>query len=409
MTARLLPVGAFVCLFREALESDPLYQDLWLEGEISDLSRSSAGHVYFSLRDEDGCLKCVQFRGQALRQHHTMRIGDQVVVHGGLSIYPRSGAMQLVADLVEPAGLGAASLELEYLRQRLEAEGLFDPLRKRLLPTSPGTIGVVTSLHGAAWHDIVNVVARRYPLADLVLSPAQVQGAGAAESIVGALQSLLQEVKVDVVILARGGGATDDLSAFNDERVVRAVFASHVPVVTGVGHATDRTLVEDVADVYAPTPSAAAEVCVPSIVELGERLMSLESRLIWSLAARRADGDAALQAASRRLFASSPMPTLRERRSDIGTAGVRMQMAVTNRVSHGKLRVAGSGDVLTALDPVAVLQRGYAVLQRSADALPIFSVAHAEPGTPFVAVLTDGALKSSVEVALPRPRSAVVS
>ncbi len=409
MTARLLPVGAFVCLFREALESDPFYQDLWLEGEISDLSRSSAGHVYFSLRDDDGCLKCVQFRGQALRQHHTLRIGDQVVVHGGLSIYPRSGAMQLVADLVQPAGLGAASLELEYLRQRLEAEGLFDPLRKRLLPTSPGTIGVVTSLHGAAWHDIVNVVARRYPLADLVLSPAQVQGAGAPESIVGALKSLLQEVKVDVVILARGGGATDDLSAFNDERVVRAVFASRVPVVTGIGHATDRTLVEDVADVNAPTPSAAAEVCVPSIMELSERLMSLESRLIWSLAARRADGDAALQATSRRLFASSPMPRLRERRSDIGIACVRMQMAVTNRVSRGKLSVAGSGDVLTALDPVAVLRRGYAVLQRSDNALPIFSVAQAESGTPFVAVLADGALKSSVEVALPRSGSAVVS
>jgi exodeoxyribonuclease VII large subunit len=409
MTARLLPVGAFICLLREALESDPLYQDLWLEGEVSDVSRSSPGHVYFSLRDDDGCLKCVLFRGQALRQHHTLRIGDQVVVHGGLSIYPRSGAMQLVADLVQPAGLGAASLELEYLRQRLEAEGLFDPLRKRRLPTSPGTIGVVTSLHGAAWHDIVNVVARRYPLADLVLSPAQVQGAGAAESIVRALQSLLQEVDVDVVILARGGGATDDLSAFNDERVVRAVFASRVPVVTGVGHATDRTLVEDVADVYAPTPSAAAEVCVPSIAELGERLLSLESRLIWSLAARRANGEAALDAASRRLLASSPMPRVQERRSAIGTASIRMRRAVTDRVSHGKLSVAGSGGVLTALDPVAVLQRGYAALQRSDDAQPIFSVAQAETGTKFVALLADGALKSSVEIALPRSRNAVVS
>ena len=180
-------------------------------------------------RDDDGCLKCVLFRGQALRQHHPLKFGDQVVVHGGLSIYPRSGAMQLVADLVQPAGLGAASLELEYLRQRLEAEGLFDPLRKRPLPTSPRTIGVVTSLHGAAWHDIVNVVARRYPLADLVLSPAQVQGDGAAESIVRALQTLQDEADVDVVILARGGGASDDLSAFNDERVVRAVFASPRP------------------------------------------------------------------------------------------------------------------------------------------------------------------------------------
>lgn len=409
MTARLLPVGAFVCLFREALESDPLYQDLWLEGEISDLSRSSPGHVYFSLRDEDGCLKCVLFRGQALRQHHTLRIGDQVVVHGGLSIYPRSGAMQLVADLVQPAGLGAASLELEYLRQRLEAEGLFDPLRKRPLPTSPGMIGVVTSLHGAAWHDIVNVVARRYPLADLVLSPAQVQGAGAAESIVRALQSLLQEVNVDVVILARGGGATDDLSAFNDERVVRAVFASRVPIVTGVGHATDRTLVEDVADVYAPTPSAAAELCVPSIAELGERLLSLESRLIWALAARRANGDAALQAASRRLVASCPLPALHERRSDIAIAATRMRRAVTDKVSRDKQSVAGSGAVLTALDPVAVLHRGYAALQRSDNALPIFSVTQAEPGTNILAVLADGALKSSVESALPRSRRAVVS
>ena len=409
MTARLLPVGAFVCLFREALESDPLYQDLWLEGEVSDLSRSSAGHVYFSLRDDDGCLKCVQFRGQALRQHHTLSIGDQVVVHGGLSIYPRSGAMQLVADLVQPAGLGAASLELEYLRQRLAAEGLFDPLRKRPLPTSPGTIGVVTSLHGAAWHDIVNVVARRYPLADLVLSPAQVQGAGAAESIVQALQSLLHDVNVDVVILARGGGATDDLSAFNDERVVRAVFASHVPVVTGVGHATDRTLVEEVADVSAPTPSAAAELCVPSIAELGERLLSLESRLIWSLATHRASGDAALQAASRRLLASCPVPRLREHKSDIGTAAIRMRRAVGEMISRGKQNVAGSGDVLTALDPAAVLQRGYAALQRADDERPIFSVAQAEPGTRIVALLADGALKSSVDTTLPRAPRVVVS
>jgi exodeoxyribonuclease VII large subunit len=409
MTARLLPVGAFVCLFRETLESDPLYQDLWLEGEVSDLSRSSPGHIYFSLRDEDGCLKCVLFRGQALRQHHALRIGDQVVVHGGLSIYPRSGAMQLVADLVQPAGLGAASLELEYLRQRLEAEGLFDPLRKRPLPTSPGTIGVVTSLHGAAWHDIVNVVARRYPLADLVLSPAQVQGTGSAESIVRALQSLLQEVNVDVVILARGGGATDDLSAFNDERVVRAVFASRVPVVTGVGHATDRTLVEDVADVSAPTPSAAAEVCVPSIVELRERLLSLESRLIWSWAAQRSSGDAAIRAASRRLVASCPVPRLRERRSDIEKASVRMRRAVNDRVSRGKLSVSGSGDVLTALDPGAVLRRGYAALQRADDALPIFSVAQAEPGTRIVALVADGALTSSVDSTLPRSPRAVAS
>jgi exodeoxyribonuclease VII large subunit len=409
MTARLLPVGAFVYLFREALESDPLYADLWLEGEVSDVSRSSAGHVYFNLRDDDGCLKCVMFRGQALRQHYPLRFGDQVVVHGGLSIYPRSGAMQLVADLVQPAGLGVASLELEYLRQRLEAEGLFDPLRKRPLPTSPGTIGVVTSLHGAAWHDIINVIARRYPLADLVLSPAQVQGDGAAESIVQALQTLQDEANVDVVILARGGGATDDLSAFNDERVVRAVFALRVPVVTGVGHATDRTLVEDVADVFAPTPSAAAELCVPSIAELSERLLSLESRLIWSLASKRANTEAALLATSRRLMATCPGPRVLERRVDIETAAIRMRRAVTNTFSRGRQSVAVSSEVLAALDPSAVLQRGYAALQRADDGLPIFSVSQAEPGTNIVSLLADGALNSSIESTLPRSSKAVIT
>jgi exodeoxyribonuclease VII large subunit len=409
MTARLLPVGAFVCLFREALESDPLYADLWLEGEVSDVSRSSAGHVYFNLRDDDGCLKCVLFRGQALRQHHPLKFGDQIVVHGGLSIYPRSGSMQLVADLVQPAGLGAASLELEYLRQRLEAEGLFDPLRKRPLPTSPGTIGVVTSLHGAAWHDIINVVARRYPLADLVLSPAQVQGDGAAESIVRALQTLQDEADVDVVVLARGGGATDDLSAFNDERVVRAVFASRVPVVAGVGHATDRTLVEDVADVFAPTPSAAAELCVPSIADFSERVQSLESRLVWSLATRRAHTETALLSASRRLVAACPVPTVRKRRIDIETTANRMHRAATHRIARSRQRVAVLSAVLVALDPAAVLQRGYAALQRADDGLPVFSVSQAEPGTRIVAHLADGALQSSVEATLSRSPNAVVT
>jgi exodeoxyribonuclease VII large subunit len=409
MIARLLPVGAFVSLFREALESDPIYTDLWLEGEISDVSRSSAGHVYFTLRDDDGCLKCVLFRGQALRQHHPLRFGDQVVVHGGLSIYPRSGAIQLVADLIQPAGLGAASLELEYLRQRLEAEGLFDPLRKRPLPATPGAVGVVTSLHGAAWHDIVQVVARRYPLADLVLSPAQVQGAGAAESIVRALQTLQDQADVDVVILARGGGASDDLSAFNDERVVRAVFGFRVPVVAGVGHATDRTLVEYVADIVAPTPSAAAELCVPSISDLNERLHSLESRLVWSLAARRADAEPALLAASHRLIASGPVPRLRERRIEIESAAIRMRGVVSDTLSRSRQSVAVLDAMLAALDPAAVLQRGYAALQRDNDGLPVFSVGQAEPGTRIVALLADGTLNSRVESAVPYSPTMVVN
>ena len=260
----------------------------------------------------------------------------------------------------------------------------------------------MTSLHGAAWHDIVNVVGRRYPLADLVLSPAQVQGAGAAESIVRALQDLLNEVSVDVVIIARGGGASDDLSAFNDERVVRAVFASRVPVVTGVGHATDRTLVEDVADVHAPTPSAAAELCVPSIEGLHERLRSLESRLIWSFAVRRADAEAPLRAAAP---ANGIMPSPKATRAQ--------NRYRDRRDSHAEALPTRSCAVgseprrrADALIPAAVL-RAATRLQRPEMAC-IFSVIRQNLGR-IVALLGDGAVESTVETALPSSPHAAIS
>ena len=397
MTLRLLPVGAFVYLLRDALESDPLYSDLWLEGEILDLTRSSAGHTYFSLGDDDGCLKCVLFRGQALRQHHLPKLGDQIVVHGGLSIYTRSGTMQLVADLVRPAGLGPATLELEYLRQRLEAEGLFDPLRKRALPAAPRTIGVVTSEHGAAWHDIVEVIGRRFPLAELLLAPAQVQGDGAPESIVQALQAILTESRVDVIILARGGGATDDLSAFNDERVVRAVFASPVPTVVGVGHATDRTLVEDVADLHAPTPSAAAELCVPSSEALKEHVQSLTSRLASSFSAQRVASEAAVHTAAQRLLASNPTERLDESRAAVDTFANRLQRSTVVRMTVQKQGLARAAGVLAALGPAAVLKRGYAAIQTIDNGLPVFSVAQVHPGSEIVALLEDGSFRSIVD------------
>jgi exodeoxyribonuclease VII large subunit len=396
VSLRLLPVGAFVYLLREALEADPLYADLWLEGEIIDLSRSSAGHTYFILGDDEGCLKCVLFRREALRLHQMPRLGDQVVVHGGLSIYPRSGAMQLVADLVQPAGLGLASLELEYLRQRLEAEGLFDPLRKRPLPTAPRTIGVVTSEHGAAWHDIVEVVGRRFPLAELLLAPAQVQGEGAPESIVQALQTILTESRVDVIILARGGGAADDLAAFNDERVVRAVFASHVPIVVGVGHATDRTLVEDVADLHAPTPSAAAELCVPSSEALKEHIESLSSRLSSSFFAQRASSVAAVQTASQRLFASNPTGRLHESRASVHASVKRLQRSAVMRILVEKQGLSRAAGVLAALEPAAVLKRGYAAIQTVDSGLPVFSAAQVHPGSEIVTLLDDGSFISTV-------------
>jgi exodeoxyribonuclease VII large subunit len=397
VTARVLPVGAFVCLFRELLEADPLYSDLWLEGEVSDFSRSSAGHIYFSLRDDDGCLKCVLFRGQVLRQTQLPSLGSQIAVHGGLSVYTRSGAVQLVADLIRPAGLGAAWLQLEYLRQRLALEGIFDTSRKRDLPPWPRAIGVVTSPHGAAWQDIQTVVRRRFPLASLTLAPAQVQGSGAAESIVSAIEALQFDAEVDVVIIARGGGGSDDLAAFNDERVVRAVFACQIPVAAGIGHATDRTLTEDAADVSAPTPSAAAELCVPSASELRERLLNLESRLSWSTAIHHQAARSAVEEASRRLLRLAPSARLDDRRRALEAWSLRLRRAVDGRMAERSRKVAEAGALLSALSPRGVLDRGYALLQTELDARPLFSVSQAPARTRVVAVLGDGSFHATVD------------
>jgi exodeoxyribonuclease VII large subunit len=397
VNGRILPVGAFVCLLRESLEMDPFYSDLWLEGEISDLSRSSAGHTYFNLRDDDGCLKCVLFRGQALRQHQPLRMGDQLAIHGGLSIYPRSGSLQLIVDLVRPAGLGAAWLERELLRQRLEDEGLFDERRKRPLPEWPRTIGVVTSPHGAAWHDIQTVVRRRYPLATLVLSPAQVQGDGAAESIVAAISAFHGEVVVDVIIVARGGGANDDLAAFDDERVVRAIFAAPAPVIAGIGHATDRTLTEDVADASAPTPSAAAEICVPSATHLHEHVRSLETRLAWALATHKAEGDALGRTLAHRLAAHHPIAAIQDRQRAVTEVGNRLRQAQGRMLDTRRQEAATARALLDILDPAAVLGRGYAAVQRIDTRHPVYSIDQVDPGDAVVAVLHDGALSVMVE------------
>lgn len=397
MTARLLPVGIFVCLFRETLESDPLYSDLWLEGEISDLSRSAAGHTYFSLRDEDGALKCVLFRNQALRQHQVPRFGQLVSVHGGLSIYPRSGAMQLVVDLVRPAGLGAATLELEYLRQRLKSEGIFDPERKRPLPPWPRTIGVVTSAHGAAWHDIQSIVGRRYPLAALVLAPALVQGLGAAESIVEAIEAVQIDTSIDIVILARGGGANEDLAAFNDERVVRAVFACRVPVVTGVGHATDRTLVEDVADAFAATPSEAAEVCVPSRFELHDRVSSLQTRLSWSMAATTSDVFRAVTPINQRLVANRPEAIVDDHRAAVRIESKKLVQAISSAHCQSGQSLETARKLLLTLDPAAILRRGYAALKDPVTDRPVFSVSQLSAGSAFEVVMTDGSVDANAE------------
>ena len=403
MPAYVLPVGAFVCLFRESLEADPLYSDLWLEGEISDLSQSSKGHLYFSLRDSDGLLRCVMFRRQLMQTPRRPRVGDQVAVHGGLSLYPNSGSLQLIADLVTTAGQGAAALELEYLRQRLEQEGLFDTSRKRPLPAWPRAIGVVTSRSGAAWQDIQSVVSRRYPLTQLLLAHAQVQGQGAVESIVTAIELLQFVETVDVIIVARGGGSSDDLSAFNDEAVVRAVFASHVPVVTGVGHASDQTLVESAADICAPTPSAAAELCVPSQADLGLRIGQLHTQLAESMMLSLASAQTRTRRQSARLLASGPQSRLAAGLRDIKRACDRLGNGMTATLTPARARIRSGKAVLEALSPAAVLDRGFAAITLADENQAVHSIRQSRPGVKARARVADGEVDITLGESRPMP------
>ncbi len=359
---QVLPVGLLTSYVREVLEGDPLLGDVWVEGEVSNLFVARSGHVYFTIGDAEGQLKCALFKPQAARQRRLPRQGDQVAAHGRVSLYERDGAIQLYVDVVERAGVGILALRLEQLRQQLEAEGLFDPARKRPLPGMPRAIGVVTSPAGAVWHDIQNVLRRRYPLAELVLAPSPVQGPLAAASLVAALAAIQADPSVDVVILARGGGSDEDLAAFNDEALARAVFASRVPVVTGVGHETDWTLVDWVADLRAPTPSAAAEIASPSVVDLADQVRDGRARAEAAVLDALQDGRGRAERLSERLARVDPQTLVAARRGSVASLVSRLGEAGTAAIRERRDSLGARGGLLWSLEPARVLGRGYAVV-----------------------------------------------
>ncbi len=353
---------------RGLLEADGLLADLWLSGEVSNLSESAAGHLYFTLKDEASQLRCVFFRPKLAI---TLENGAAVVAHGHISIYDVSGALQFYVDLVQPEGVGILHLEFERLKLKLEGEGLFEPARKRALPPFPGRIGVVTSPTGAAFHDIVNIIGRRYPLVELVLSPTPVQGDGAVEGIVQALGALGNIEGIDLVILARGGGSLEELWAFNDEQVARAIYASRAPVISGVGHDTDYTIADFVADRRAPTPSAAAELAVPDRTELEGRLQSLGKALTATL--------------------SGDMGRYRQRIDELARVA---SMQIGNFIAISKEKFHSRELELASLSPLATLGRGYALVQHSATGEVISSVAQVERGDAIDVKVSDGQFRA---------------
>jgi len=388
---------------RLSLESDPLLSDIWVNGEVSNLSRPSSGHCYFTLKDEAAQLRCAFFKTRSTAVAlAALGHGAQVLAHGFISLYEARGDMQLYVDAVQPAGIGVLQAEFERLFAQLEVEGLFATERKRPLPEFPSKIGVVTSPTGAVFHDICHVLGRRWPLVEVVLAPTQVQGDGAGRGIIAALEHLNARDDIDAIVLARGGGSLEDLWAFNGEQVARAIFASRIPVVSAVGHETDFTIADYVADLRAPTPSAAAEMLVPDQIEIAVRVgaeaQTLSSSLAQTIGARRA----ALAAAQASLRRNRPAP---ERlASSVAAMIENMRTALVHGLAIRSERVDGRRQQLLALSPNGTLARGYALIH-AADARLIVRAADVHPGEQVRVQMADGGFGARVEAngASPRP------
>jgi exodeoxyribonuclease VII large subunit len=360
----ILSVHQLTSYLRGLLESDEVLQDVWVEGEISNFSRPSSGHLYFTLKDQDAAVRCVMWRNSAMRLGFAPREGLAVQVHGSMGVYEVSGQVQLYVDTMKPAGEGALYQEFLRLKAKLEAEGLFDAELKRPLPVLPHTIGVVTSPTGAAFQDMLNTIQRRYPVAEVILSPTLVQGIDAPKNIVAALEHLNREAHPDVILIGRGGGSIEDLWAFNDEAVARAVAASEAPIVSGVGHETDFTLTDFAADHRAPTPTAAAELATPDKVELLGAIAKAAGRqtlLIREVLADLRWNANQLQTQLDRLSPAHAVDIYRQRLDEVD---LRLGRAIENRLSRTHLSLTHTQRALESLNPMAVLQRGYAIVTR---------------------------------------------
>ena len=391
--ALIYGVSQVTAYIRDLLAYDDLLSDVWVEGEVANLRRPGSGHSYFTLRDSNTSLRCVLFRRSRGATH--LQDGAAVVAHGRVTLYEVRGDLQLVADVIQPEGVGELQMRLEQLKAQLEREGLFEESRKRPLPFFPRRIGVVTSPTGAVWQDIRTVIGRRYPLVELLLAPAMVQGDSAAETIVEGIAALNDEPDMDAIIVARGGGSLEDLWPFNEEPVARAVFSSRVPVVSAVGHETDFTVCDLVADVRAPTPSAAAEMVVPDRMDLLQRL-STSVHQVESATARHlgaATGD--MRLLWTRLERAVPeVDQLRLRVDDrLDTA----RTLLAHRVELSRGRVDRLSAALRTLSPLDTLRRGYSIVVDRTTGKVLSSARDTQPGNSLDITLNEGTIAVAVE------------
>ena len=382
---------------RELVESDLFLSDLWISGEVSNLRRYPSGHFYFSMKDADAALSCVLFKRD--NKGFQFEDGDAIVAHGHISFYEARGNLQCIVDFVQPEGVGALQAEFERLKARLEEEGLFDEGRNRALHRFPRRIGVATSPAGAVFHDICQVMERRWPLAEIALAPTAVQGPEAVPGIVAAIAALNEEPDIDVIIVARGGGSLEDLWAFNDEAVARAIFGSLRPVVSGVGHETDITIADLVADLRAPTPSAAAELIAPDRTEVSVRLSIAAGTLLSHVQRLTGDGRTGVGATVARIERAAPDVSRQRQATDELT---RSALATVEGLVRGFQKgLHGFQLALRSLDPYATLQRGYALVQR--DGHVVDTVAGTKVGERLNVRVRDGDFPVRVDSGRPVP------
>jgi exodeoxyribonuclease VII large subunit len=439
-TRRIWRVRELVGQVRELVEQE--YNDVWVEGEISNLRPAPSGHIYFTLKDAEAQLPVVLFRRQALLLRFRPEDGLHVLVRGKVSVYEQRGQMQLVAETMEPVGAGSLQLAFEQLKERLKAEGLFEAERKRPLPRFPRTVGIVTSPAGAVIRDFLNIVGRRHSGLNVMLFPVSVQGENSAAEIEAALASLNASGLVDVIVIARGGGSLEDLAPFNSERLARAIVASRLPVVSAIGHETDFTIADFVADLRAPTPSAAAELITEAQYRIREHLASLMHRLeraarfqmlkwrqrLARVPAARAEARMATMFRRREqqlddlgarmeiavsgplrlearhvadlraaVLRHDPRQALGRARERLVDSRTRLERSQERALHEGTGKLGGLAARLHSLSPLAVLDRGYAlVLDRQGEL--VRSVAKATPGEILTTRLADGAFTSRVEV-----------
>ncbi|MHB8808001.1 MAG: exodeoxyribonuclease VII large subunit [Anaerolineaceae bacterium] len=381
---------------RVLLEENPDLQDIWVQGEVSNVSFPSSGHIYFTLKDENASLRCVIWKWTAQYFHIRLEDGMAVDIHGKISVYEKGGQYQFYVDSMRLQGEGKLYQEFLRLKRKLEEEGLFDPQRKKAIPAFPKLIGVVTSPTGAALQDILNTLQKRFPLVEVLLSPTLVQGEGAAQNIVQALHALEHAPdKPDVIILARGGGSLEDLWSFSEEMVVRAVAASEIPIISGVGHETDFTLVDFAADVRAPTPTGAAVLAVPDIEELKITIQDIKESYLNVFNESIQFKRVGWKEQQLRLQHLSPERMIQQAMLQIDESARRLRLMMHSRMEllHANLDTVGGR--FRALDPQAVLQRGYALVFNSQGNL-VDSIAKTNKNEKINVRLKDGTLAAEV-------------